>query len=352
MRAHHTQQIRPPGADLGRGARARRASRSSSARRTSCSRGLALFSLAVIALIVYFVFHEAWPALRENSFGIFGTSDRGGPPALELDTDLQRAFDGYPPGTPYQHVGLWPAIYGTILFTLGATALALPFSIFSAIFIAELAPQRLVDLLEPTVRLLAGIPSVIFGLLALLVIAPQIDRFLVNDSTAERLSPIIPLNGRGLLLGTITLFVMVTPIMVAIFTDSLRAVPGKWKEGSAALGVHQWRTIVRISLPVIRPAIVAGTILAMGRAIGEAIAISMASGSLGFSPNPLDGFVFFLEPSRPLASTIFDYSEGLENPQLAADLFACGALIMISILTLSIAARIVSIPFKTESTRA
>ena len=257
---------------------------------------LAVTSLLVILLIVVFTFHEAWPAISHNGFGILGVEGEGGPAGLELDTDLQRAFDGYPTGTSYQTLGLWPAIYATFLFTIGATTLALPFSLLCAMFISEFAPRPVVAILEPVVRLLAGVPSVVFGLLALLVLSPVIEDHLVSQDTANRLSPIIPINGRGLLLGTFVLFVMVMPIMVAIFTDALRSVPGRWKEGSVALGVHPWRTLVRISLPVIRPAIVAGTVLAMGRALGEAIAISMASGSLGFSPNPLDGFAFFLDP--------------------------------------------------------
>ena len=174
----------------------------------------------------------------------------------------------------------------------------------------------------------------------------------MSQDTANRLSPIIPINGRGLLLGTFVLFVMVMPIMVAIFTDSLRSVPGSWKEGSVALGVHPWRTLVRISLPVIRPAIVAGTVLAMGRALGEAIAISMASGSLGFSPQPTRRLRFFLEPSRPLASTIFDYNEGLDRTRARRRPVRVRRRDPDLGSALSLAARIVSLPFRVESTRA
>ena len=140
--------------------------------------------------------------------------------------------------------------------------------------------------------------------------------------------------------------------MIAIFVDALKAVPHRWREGSVALGATEWRTIVRISVPVIRPAIVAGTILAMGRAIGEAIALSMASGSLGFSPNPLDGFWMLLEPTRPLASTIVDFQEGIGQRELTQNLFAIGSLVFVSAVVLSIGARIASLPFRLESRRA
>ena len=110
---------------------------------------------------------------------------------------------------------------------------------------------------------------------------------------------------------------MVAPFEIAIFTDALRAVPAPWRDGARALGMDRWRTVLKISLPVIRPALVAGTVLATGRAIGEAIALSMTTGALAFVPNPLDGFAFFLEPARPLASSIVDYSEGFDGKSFA-----------------------------------
>jgi ABC-type phosphate transport system permease subunit len=128
--------------------------------------------------------------------------------------------------------------------------------------------------------------------------------------------------------------------MITIFTDAFRAVPGSWHDGALALGMSRWRTALKISLPVIRPALVAGTVLATGRAIGEAIMLSMTTGGLGFVPNPLDGLVFFLEPVRPLASAIVDYSEGIEGEQLRANLFAFGAVILVSALALMLAARL------------
>jgi len=95
-----------------------------------------------------------------------------------------------------------------------------------------------------------------------------------------------------------------------------------------------------VSLAAIRPALVAGTSLALGRAVGEAIALSMATGGNGFTPNPLDGVWFFLEPVRALAPTIVDFSEGLSSPPLAADLFAFGAVLLISTAALTLGARV------------
>lgn len=175
------------------------------------------------------------------------------------------------------------------------------------------------------------------------MIAPFIRDHLISASLADEYTNVVPLQGSNILLGTLILTIMVAPFEIAIFTDALRAVPTQWRDGARALGMDRWRTVLKISLPVIRPALVAGTVLATGRAIGEAIALSMTTGALAFVPNPLDGFAFFLEPARPLASSIIDYSEGLEGEILEQDLFAFGALIMISAFALMLAARVVTL---------
>ena len=112
---------------------------------------------------------------------------------------------------------------------------------------------------------------------------------------------------------------MITPIMVAIIVDALRAVPRAWTEGAAALGVNRWRAMWTISVRAARPAIVAAAVLATARALGEAIMLSMVSGSVGFAPNPLDGLTFFFEPTRPLAATIVDNAEGLSVEAVRPD---------------------------------
>ena len=91
---------------------------------------------------------------------------------------------------------------------------------------------------------------------------------------------------------------MITPIMIAIIVDALRAVPRSWTEGAAALGVNRWRALRTVGVRAARPAIVAAAVLATARALGEAIMLSMVTGSVGFAPNPLDGLTFFFEPAR------------------------------------------------------
>ena len=144
-------------------------------------------------------------------------------------------------------------------------------------------------MLEPVISLLAATPSVIFGLFAILVLAPWINANLLDATRVEEYGPVVTLTGANLLLGMIVLAIMVAPLMIAIFADALRAVPTPWREGAISLGCDNWRVARRVSLAAIRPALVAGTTLAIGRAVGEAIALSMATGSIAFTPNPADG---------------------------------------------------------------
>src|SRR5262249_36216159 len=153
------------------------------------------------------------------------------------------------------------------------------------------------------------VPSVIYGLVGLLALAPWINDHLVDQKFKLAVSPLVQINGTGLLLAVVILTIMVTPIMLAIVADALEAVPRSWIEGSAALGVNRGRTVWRISLRTIRPAIAAGMVLATARALGEAIMLVMVSGAYGWSPNPLDGLNFFLEPIMPLAAAIVQNSE-------------------------------------------
>ena len=313
----------------------------SGARADTVFRGLVIaiagFMLIVILAITAFVFYTGWPSFSANGLAWFGSGDQ------PLDVQLGNSFLGDPEtGEPSTVLNAWPAIVGTLLTTGGALLLSFPFALLGAIFIAELAPKRLAAILDPIVTILAATPSVIYGLFAILVLAPRIERNFIPQQQAEDLSAVVTLTGANVLLGILVLTLMIAPLMIAIFADALRAVPNKWKEGAIALGCDEWRMTRRVSLRAIRPALVAGTTLAMGRAVGEAIALSMATGSIGFIPNPLDGYFFFLEPVRTMASSIVDYSEGFESPELKANLFAFGVILLIMTAPLTIGAKLAS----------
>jgi ABC-type phosphate transport system permease subunit len=129
---------------------------------------------------------------------------------------------------------------------------------------------------------------------------------------------------------------MITPIMIAIVVTSLRAVPSAWTEGAQALGVNRWRMMWTISVRTARPAIIAAAVLATARALGEAIMLSMVSGSAAFAPNPLDGLTFLFEPVRPLAATIVDNAEGLSVKPFGQTIYAFAAVLLVSSMFLSL----------------
>lgn len=291
------------------------------------------FSSILIFFIITFLVYKAMPVFKANG----------------LDFVLQGGWDESfinawqaSAGEPLWQFGALPLIAGTFYTTLGALLVTIPFGLGCAIFLTEMCPYWLRKPLESTVRLLAAIPSVVYGLIGLMVIVPLITKTFITDKLALQMIQQCALDGTSLLAGIIVLSMMIGPIFIALSTDALRSVPRHYKEAAFALGVSHWRTIVKIMLPVARKGILAGAILATGRAIGEAIALSMVTGSVAFIPNPAHGLVFFLEPLRTLASTIVDNSEGMSVATCESALFACGTLLLLSCVMLNIFAKWVS----------
>ncbi|OAI39564.1 ABC transporter permease, partial [Actinobacteria bacterium SCGC AG-212-D09] len=227
-------------------------------------------------------------------------------------------------------------IWSTILTTLGAVLIAFVGALFVSVFIVEFAPRQLKTVLEPVVRLLASVPSVIYGLIGVLVLVPFIGNHLISSGAKASVTPVIQLSGLSLLAAVLILSVMIAPIMIAVFCEGLRSVPRGWIEGSLALGVNRWRTFWKVAVRTARPALVAGTVLATARALGEAVMLSMVSGSVGFAPNPADGLIFFVEPSRGLAATILHNQEELTSPPMNHTLYAMAAILLFSAAMLSL----------------
>jgi ABC-type phosphate transport system permease subunit len=186
------------------------------------------------------------------------------------------------------------------------------------------------------VRLLASVPSVIYGLLGVLIVVPFIGNHLISEHERASVAYTISLSGYSLLAAVLILVVMIAPLMVSLFADGLRAVPRSWLEASLALGIHRWRTVWKVGVRTARPAIVAGTVLATARALGEAVMLAMVSGSVGFAPNPADGVIFLFEPSRPLAATIVKNIEELSSPPMKHTLYAIAAVLLSSAMSLSL----------------
>jgi phosphate ABC transporter permease protein PstC len=307
---------------------------------------LACAVLLVIVLMVVFVANEAWPTFKHNGLSWLG-------PGGNVDEQINKMVNSgaNAPAEDY-HVRAWPLVWGTILTTGMAVVFGLVFSVLAAIFIVEFAPDRLRNVIVPVVRLLAAVPSVIYGLIGILVLVPFVGNHIINQGDKESVQFIVQLTGASLLVSVVILTVMIVPIMIAIIVDALYAVPRGWKEGAVALGVNRWRAMWTVSVRAARPAIIAASVLACARALGEAIMLSMVSGSVGFAPNPFDGpRLFLLEPLRPLASTIVEDSEALQTPAVRSMVYAFALLLLFSSLFLSLAGFLAKQPMKKYGVR-
>jgi phosphate ABC transporter permease protein PstC len=290
---------------------------------------LASLVLVSILLMIVFVAIRAWPSFLHNGLHWFGA---GGDVDRQISDMVNTGAD---PAPEDYALSAWPLIWATILTTGLAVILGLGFALLAAIFLVEFAPSPVRRVLSPVIRLLAAVPSVIFGLIGILVLAPWINEHLVSQERKASVQYVINLSGTGLLVSVVILTVMITPIMIAIVVDSLRAVPTSWREGAVSLGINRWRALWTVGVRAARPAIVAAAVLATARALGEAIMLSMVTGSVAFAPNPLDGIIYFAEPGRPLAATIVDNAEGLSVTPFAQTLYAFAAVLLVSAAFLS-----------------
>jgi ABC-type phosphate transport system permease subunit len=298
-----------------------------------------LLAVAIVAMIV-FVARGAWPTFAHDGFSLFGSHGN-----VDSQLGAMENTSRHPPASAYT-VHAWPLIYGTLLSAGLALIVALAVSLASAIFIVDFAPAPVRRIMGPVIRLLASVPSVLYGLVGILVLVPFTANHLVSNSEKRSVEYVVQLTGGGLAVAVVLLALMITPIMTALITDALESVPRPWREGAIALGLNPLRATIAVSLRAIRPAIVAAAGLAAARALGEAIVISMVSGGVSFAPNPADGTIFWFEPFESLASTIIRDAESLNAPALHATLYAFAALLLFSSLVLSLAAYLVRLPLR------
>jgi phosphate transport system permease protein len=192
----------------------------------------------------------------------------------------------YPTTSPIPQFGIWPMIVGTLMVTFGAILFSLPFGMATAIFMSEIAGNRLRNSMKPVVELLAGIPSVVYGFFGLVVLVPLIQQLFKLDV------------GETVLSGSIILGIMALPTIVTVAEDALNSTPKALKEASLALGASQWQTLVRVVIPYAKSGISTAIILGIGRAIGETMAVLMVTGNsthINYS---------FLQPTRTIPATI------------------------------------------------
>ena len=296
---------------------------------------LFIFTMAgslVIFFVIFYIFSNGLPVIKASGLSFFTS---GG-----WDRLFSAAWTAAP-GRAIWKFGAAELIAGTVLTTGGALLVAGLLGMGCAVFLAELCPPGLRRPAEYAVRLLAGIPPVIYGVVGLTVVVPLIKSF-ISDELAMGMVNICILDGTSLLAGIIVLGVMITPTFVVLATDALEAVPRAYKAASLALGVSHWRTVVKVMIPVARRGILAAGILAAGVAVGEFIAMAMVAGSVAFLPNPAHGLLFFLEPVSTLASNIFLNSQVLGVENMESALFACASVILFICIILSLLAQLIN----------
>jgi phosphate transport system permease protein len=258
----------------------------------------AISAIFAIFLIIVFVFSQGIPFLAEA-----GPSFLTGSVWLPTDSFAAGAW------------GIFPIIVGSLIVTLGAIAIGAPLGIACAVFLAEIAPPTVRRVLVPSVSALAGVPSVVYGFFALLVIVPWIRGQFGGFGTS-------------VLACWIILSVMILPTIITISTDSLRAVPREYKEGSLAMGATHWQTIRSVLIPAASSGIIASVILGMGRAIGETMAVLLVAGNSVTIPPSI------FAPVSTLTATIaleMNYATGAHQQAL----FAIGVVLFVFIMILT-----------------
>ncbi len=255
----------------------------------------AIFIL-VIFLITIFIFAKGLPLLAKTGISDFLFNTQWSP--------TKGIF------------GIGSMFVGSLVVTLGSMLWAVPLGLSTAIFMAEIAPPRVGNLLGNLVNLLAGIPSVVYGFIGLIVVVPFI---------REQFGG----NGLSLLAGAIILGIMILPTIINVSRDSLLAVPNDYKEGSLALGASHYQTISRVIVPAARSGIITAIVLGMGRAIGETMAVVMVTGNSTMIPGSI------LEPVRTMTSNIV-LEMGYASGDHQAALFATGMVLFIFIIGLNL----------------
>ncbi|MBM4000951.1 MAG: phosphate ABC transporter permease subunit PstC [Planctomycetes bacterium] len=252
------------------------------------TRASAVLAAGIVLLILGFLTRESAPALRELGIRPFFSDTSWHPRSGEFD--------------------LRPMIAATLVTSVGAILVAAPLAIGSAVFVHFYAPARLAVLHRRLVELLGGIPSVVFGLWGLVVLAPIVAR--------------LGGSGQNLFTATIVLGLMVLPTVALLSDSAIASVPREWIQGAAALGMQRWAIVWNVVLPAARGGIGAGVMLALTRALGETMAVLMLAGNIAAMPTSL------LSPGRTLNANIA-LELGYASASHRSVLFVSGMILML-----------------------
>ena len=264
---------------------------------------LALSAVSGLAVITYYIFREGLPLMMKVGFKDF------------ILSSAWRPGEG--------QFGILPMIVGSLAVTAGALVIGLVFGLGCAILMTQFCPPKIAAIIKPCIELLAGIPSVVYGFIGLVILVPFIRDYVGGP-------------GLSILASSIVLGIMVLPTVTSISVDALRAVPPSYREGSIALGATQWQTTHMVLLKAARSGILAAVILGMGRAIGETMAVIMVSGNMAAFPQSI------LDPVRTLTSNIaleMSYASDKPAPYSHRNaLFASGVVLFVIIMILNVVA--------------
>ena len=243
---------------------------------------LGLVTVGCVLLITVYLVISGIPAIREIGLGRFITG------RVWASTAAQPQY------------GILPFILTSVYGTAGAMLIGVPVGFLTAVYLAKLAPRRIKAVLSAAISLLAGIPSVVYGLVGMLILVPGIRKvFSVPD-------------GASLLAAMIVLAVMILPSIVKVSMTALEAVPREYEDASLALGATPVETYFRVSVPAAKSGIAAAVVLGVGRAIGEAMAVMMVSGNVPNMPKLFESVRFL---TTAVASEM-SYSSGLQRQAL------------------------------------
>jgi phosphate transport system permease protein len=262
--------------------------------------------------------NEEWKSTNNSQFSTLNSQ-------LIKPSDFFLGKEWQPTATPAPQYGTLPLVLGTLWVSLFAILMALPLGLGVAVYLSELAGERTRRILKPTIELLAGIPSVVYGFFGLVVLVPFIQKTLH-----------LPV-GETAFAGSLILAIMALPTIITVAEDAMRNTPLTMREASLALGATPWQTIYRVILPYSSSGIVAAAVLGIGRAIGETMAVLMVTGNAAVIPHSL------FESVRTIPATIA--AELGETPAGGTHyqaLFLLGIVLFIMTMIVSISAEIIS----------
>jgi phosphate transport system permease protein len=225
-------------------------------------------AIVFVGLIFFFLLREGLPTLGEVNF-------------ITLFNDRWYPIEDY--------FGIIPLISGSLVVTVGATVIAVPFGIATAIYISEIAPRWVREFLKPFVEILGGIPSVVLGFIGIIILSPYL-RELFSLPT-----------GLSAFTGSLLLGAIAIPTIVSVAEDALDAVPRSYRDAALAIGATEWQTIWMVTLPAARSGVLTAIMLGIGRAIGETMTVMMVTGN---APVIISGLSTFFSPIRTMTATI------------------------------------------------